>query len=89
VEGNVLYEYGDQRAEGGPGTYVFLPRDIPHCFQNIDHKAGKMVMICQPTGLELFFEEVSTIQGPPDPAKLGPLAKKRGLELLGPPLGMR
>ena len=89
VEGNFLYECGDQRAEGGPGTYVFLPRDIPHCFQNIGDKAGKMVVICQPAGLELFFEEVSTLQAPPDPAILGPLAKKYDLELLGPPMAMR
>jgi len=89
VEGNFLYECGDRRAQGGPGTYVLLPRDVPHCFQNIGDKAGKMVVICQPAGLELFFEEASTIQGPPDPAKLGPLAKKWGLELLGPPMAMR
>ena len=88
VEGNFLYECGDQRAQGGPGTYVFLPRGIPHCFQNIGDEAGKMVVICQPAGLELFFEEISAIQGPPDPAKLVPLGQKWGLELLGPPIAM-
>jgi quercetin dioxygenase-like cupin family protein len=29
TEGAYLFEYGDTRVEGGPGTYVFLPRDIP------------------------------------------------------------
>jgi hypothetical protein len=33
VEGKFLFEYADIRVEGGPATYVFLPRDIPHCFQ--------------------------------------------------------
>ncbi len=89
VEGRFLYECGSQRAEGGPGTYVFLPRDIPHCFQNIGEKTGKMITICQPAGAELFFEEVSRIPGPPDPAKIGPVSQKWGMELLGPPMAMR
>jgi quercetin dioxygenase-like cupin family protein len=89
VEGKFLYECGDKRAEGGPGTYVFLPRDIPHCFQNIGDRAGKMVVICQPAGLESFFEEISAIKGPPDPAKVVPIGQKWGLELLGPPMAAR
>ena len=89
VEGRFLYECGDRRAEGGPGTYVFLPRDLPHCFQNIGDTAGRMVAICQPAGIESFFEQVSAIQGPPDPAKIGPIAQTLGLELLGPPMAMR
>ena len=68
---------------------MFLPRDIPHCFQNIGDTAGKMLVICQPAGLESFFEEVSMIQGPPDPAKIGPVAQKWGMEILGPPMAYR
>ena len=89
TEGTYLFEYGDTRLEGGPGTYVFLPRDIPHCFQNIGDTAGRMVVVCQPSGIESFFAEVSTMQGPPDPAKIGPVGQKWGLELLGPPMAMR
>ena len=89
VEGKFLFEYGDTRVEGGPATYVFLPRDIPHCFQNIGDTAGRMMVICQPAGLELFFEDVSKLQGPPDPAKIGPVAQKWGMEILGPPMAMR
>ena len=89
IEGKFLYECGDRRAEGGPGTYVFLPRDIPHCFQNLSDKAGKMVVICQPAGLESFFEEISAMQGPPDPARIASLGQQWGLELLGPPMAMR
>src|SRR6516165_908090 len=89
VEGRFLFECGDRRAEGGPGTYVFLPRDLPHCFQNIGDRQERMVAICQPAGIESFFEQVSAIQGPPDPAKIGPIAQTLGLELLGPPMAMR
>ncbi len=89
VEGRFLYECGDRRAEGGPGSYVFLPRDIPHCLENIGDTTGKMVVICQPAGLESFLEEISAIPGPPDPAKVIPIGQKWGLEILGPPMAMR
>jgi hypothetical protein len=48
-----------------------------------------MIVICQPAGIELFFEDVSKLQGPPDPAKIGPVAQKWGMEILGPPMAMR
>jgi quercetin dioxygenase-like cupin family protein len=89
VEGKYLFEYGNRRTEGGPGTHVFIPRDIPHCFQNIGDQAGKMLLICQPAGLELFFEELSRVQGPPEPARVVPIFQKWGLELLGPPIALR
>jgi mannose-6-phosphate isomerase-like protein (cupin superfamily) len=89
VEGKFLFEFGDQRIEGGPTTHVFLPRDIPHCFQNIGDKPGKMIVIGQPAGMEHFFEELSRIVGPPEPAKVAPVFHKWGLELLGPPMAQR
>jgi len=89
VEGKILYECGDRRAEGGPGTYVFLPRDIPHCAQNIGDRAARVVAVFQPAGLESLFEELSTFQGPPDPAKVEPIALKWGYEVVGPPISMR
>lgn len=88
VQGKFLFEYGDTRVEGGPGTHVFLPRDVPHCFQNISDKVANMLSICQPAGLELFFEDISKLEGPPDPARVLPIFQKWGLELLGPPMAM-
>jgi mannose-6-phosphate isomerase-like protein (cupin superfamily) len=89
VEGKFIFEYGGKQMEGGPGTHVFLPRDIPHCFQNIGENTGKMLVICQPAGVDLFFEDLSKLQGPPEPAKVVPVFEKWGLELLGPPMAMR
>ena len=89
VEGKFLFEFGEKQMDGGPGTCVFLPRDIPHCFQNIGEKAGKMLIICQPAGIEMFFEDLSKLQGPPEPGRVIPIFEKWGLELLGPPMAQR
>ncbi len=89
VTGKYLFEYGDRKVEGGPGTHVFLPREVPHCFQNIGDTPGNMLVICQPASMEGFFEDLSKLQGPPDPAKVVPIFQKWGLELLGPPIAFR
>ena len=57
--------------------------------QNVGDTAGRMMVICQPAGLKLFFEDVAKLQGRPDPAKIGPIARKWGMEILGPPMAMR
>ena len=47
---------------------------------------GTILSTREPPGLEIFFEELAAVPGPPDPGKLAPLFVKYGLELLGPPL---
>jgi quercetin dioxygenase-like cupin family protein len=32
LEGRVRFRCADREITGGPGTYVFLPRDVPHTF---------------------------------------------------------
>src|SRR5260221_5959816 len=35
LDGSFLFQCGDNLFEGGPGPFVFLPRDIPHNFKNV------------------------------------------------------
>ncbi len=69
------------------GDFVFVPRDIPHRFRNIGETKGTILLTLEPGGLEIFFEELAAVSGPPDPAKVAPIFEKYGLELLRPPLG--
>lgn len=87
LEGQYLVQAGEERFEVGPGDFVSVPRDIPHCFRNIGETTGTMLLTLEPGGLEEFFAEVAAVSGPPDPTALGPIFVKYGLELLGPPLG--
>jgi hypothetical protein len=45
-----------------------------------------MLLVLEPGGLEVFFEELAAVVGPPTPEKVAPLFLKYGLELLGPPI---
>jgi len=87
LEGDYLFEADGKLVEAHTGDFVFVPRDIPHRFRNVGKTTGTLLLTLEPAGLENFFEELSAVAGPPEPAKLAPLFEKYGLELLGPPLG--
>ena len=92
LEGKFLFEADGSNIHAGPGDTVFLPRGSAHTLQNVGATAGRAVVTVVPGGLDLFFEELSAALPPgttPDPAKLGALFRKHGLELLGPPLRKR
>jgi mannose-6-phosphate isomerase-like protein (cupin superfamily) len=88
LEGEYLFEAAGERFEAHAGDFVFVPKDMAHRFLNVGQTTGTMLLTLEPAGLEIFFEELAAIAGPPDPAKLAPLFEKYGLELLGPPLSV-
>ena len=88
LEGDYVFEVSGQRYDAHAGDFVFVPKDTPHRFLNIGQSAGTMLLTLEPGGLEIFFEELAAITGPPSPEILAPVFEKYGLELLGPPLSL-
>jgi mannose-6-phosphate isomerase-like protein (cupin superfamily) len=91
VEGKFLFEMDGRRLEASAGNSVFVPRGVPHTFQNIGDSPGRLLGLVAPAGIERFFRALAEIcvDGPPALAALSPLFENYGLELLGPPLGAR
>jgi quercetin dioxygenase-like cupin family protein len=89
IEGDYLFEVDGRQIALHAGDFAWAPRGIPHCFQNVGSTIGRMLITVEPAGIEDFFGEVAAIPGPPDPAKIGPIGVKYGLEILGPPMCAR
>ena len=55
--GVVEVECGEDRFEAGPGSFVFLPRNLPHAFRSV---GGPMtaLLIVPPGGLDSYFAEL-------------------------------
>jgi quercetin dioxygenase-like cupin family protein len=92
LEGDVLFKCGDEVFQAGSGAFVFLPRDIPHSYKNVGETAARWLILTTPAGSEDFFIEAGTpalAEGvhpqPLNPQRLGAVAAKYGLEILGPP----
>ncbi len=87
LKGTYRIWHGDEVVEGGPGTVMVLPRNVPHTFQNVGKTSGRVMVVIMPGGLEGFFKEVDRrgLKMPGDEAEIIALGGTYGLEFLGPP----
>jgi len=87
LKGTYRIWHGDEIVEGGPGTVVVAPRNVPPTFQNIGKTSGRIMAVIMPGGLEGFFKEVDRrgLKMPADEVAVNALRKTYGLEFLGPP----
>jgi quercetin dioxygenase-like cupin family protein len=84
VEGKYLFEVSGMLDELGPASHVFVPRGIPHRFRCMER--GKMLIVCQPAGIESAFDELTSLRPPVEPLTYAAVCQKYGIEVLGPPL---
>ena len=57
LTGALDVECGGDRFEAGPGSFVFLPRGLPHTFRAIDETASGLLIVT-PGGLDEYFAEL-------------------------------
>jgi mannose-6-phosphate isomerase-like protein (cupin superfamily) len=94
LEGRVRFRCGDEEIEGGPGTHVFLPRDVPHTFVVEGDEPAHMLTLLTPGGGEGFFVDAGRAPegpglpppAPPDIEQLKRVSERYGAEVIGPPL---
>jgi mannose-6-phosphate isomerase-like protein (cupin superfamily) len=97
LEGRVRFVCGEEEIDAGPGSYVFLPRGVPHTFVVEGEEDARLLTLLSPGGGEGFFRDGGRPAegpglpppGPPDVAKLAQVAPLYGAEILGPPLRPR
>lgn len=56
--GTLEVECGEDHFEAGPGSFVFLPRNLPHVFRTVGGPATALLIIT-PGGLDTYFDELS------------------------------
>jgi mannose-6-phosphate isomerase-like protein (cupin superfamily) len=87
LEGEFLFEVGEQRLHLYPGDSLLAPRRVPHVWAFVGEARGRILIAFLPAGkMEAFFREVTKANAmpPQDPA----LWRAYGMELIGPPLSM-
>jgi quercetin dioxygenase-like cupin family protein len=94
LEGAISGFCGDRTFRGTPGSYVFLPRGVPHGWQADADAPARMLVVTTPAGFERFVRESGvpaaelTLPTAPiteaDLAKMGAAAARRGIEFLVP-----
>lgn len=78
---------GSESLQAGPGSILNFARGTAHGFANVGNTSGETIWTVTPGGnFQAFFHELAAFPpGPPDPAVLGELFGRYGIELLPPP----
>ena len=94
TEGELTFWTGGEVTTAPAGSFVYLPRDVPHTFL-VSSPEARFLLVVEPAGFEGFVREMSepahertlppaTVQ-PPSPEQMTTTAAKYGLDIVGPP----
>lgn len=76
LDGSLTAYCGDEVLAAGPGSFVFLPRGVPHHF-TIDSGVATVLLIVVPDGIEAYFREIAAA---PDEATRRHVRDKYGIQ---------
>jgi quercetin dioxygenase-like cupin family protein len=88
LEGDMAFICDGKWQRGGPGTFVFGPRELAHGFKVVGDTPARMLLLCSPGGFEQFVQQLGqpldAPMTPPDLAQLVAVAATFGIDILGP-----
>jgi quercetin dioxygenase-like cupin family protein len=89
LDGEITLEIDGERIAVRRGGSAFAPRGTAHTFQNFGSAPAEILAVVTPGRFNEFFEEVSLFSqqaSVSDKTVIEPIARKYGIEILGPPL---
>lgn len=86
LEGTYQMFFEDRQELCPPGTFVYVPRALPHTFQVVSDVPGRKLNLFAPAAMVGFFEELSAAEadGTATPELLDRIAERHAMEVLGP-----
>jgi quercetin dioxygenase-like cupin family protein len=67
------------------GSFVLVPRGVPHCFVNVAAEPARILVLFTPSGMERFFDGFAGLETL-DQDAFRRLGEPVGMTVLGPPL---
>jgi quercetin dioxygenase-like cupin family protein len=86
IEGTLRFRLGEERAQAPAGTFVFVPRTVPHAFQNVGEAPARILVLFTPAGMERFFDAVATMTA--GPGAFASAGREADMDVVGPPLAV-
>jgi quercetin dioxygenase-like cupin family protein len=71
LEGELVFQLGDERLSAPSGTLVFAPGETPHTYANHSGKEARILLLCTPAGFEGYFDRLAAEMNgvePPEPS---------------------
>jgi len=86
IEGEYLFQVGNEKHQMKPGDTIFLPRNIQHAFMQLTEK-GKVIVSYMPAGkMEDFFKTTDSWTSPPTETEITKAFEDHDMKITGLPL---
>lgn len=84
LEGEHVFQIGDDEFHAGPGEFAFGPRGVPHAQRRVVPRVGRMLEFFYPAGFEGFFRELADAErtGSSMPEEYARVSEKYGVTWL-------
>jgi quercetin dioxygenase-like cupin family protein len=89
LDGRLRVRLEEEIHEAPAGTFVFIPRGLPHTWQNAGEREARLLVLFTPAtaGMERFFERFAELtDSTRAAAAFERFAGDSGMEVVGPPL---
>jgi quercetin dioxygenase-like cupin family protein len=77
LSGTVVFRAGGKRVVGTPGTFLHVPRDVPHHFRNESDEQARLLIWFGPAGIEAMMERMAA-----DPDNYQAIGAEFGLQFV-------
>lgn len=81
LSGEFTFQVGDKVSQAPEGTFLYLPRGVPHKFTNVGKTNGRLIGTFTPAGTFEFFNALTKVN-PNDFDKIVALSEQYGHEIL-------
>ena len=85
LEGHLRYLLDGELHDAPAGSFIFIPRGTPHCFQNIGDRPARILVLFTPSGMEHFFDRFAAQDEGAEAFRT--IGAPLGMDVVGPPLG--
>lgn len=86
IEGDYIFQVGDDKYKMKSGDTIFLPRNVPHAFIQLSEK-GRMIVSYLPAGkMEAFFEVTDKWTAQPSKEEIAKVFAEHDMKVVGAPL---
>ncbi len=86
IEGEYMFQVGEDKYQMKSGDTIFLPRNVQHAFIQLTEK-GKMIVSYLPAGkMEEFFQVTDQWTLPPSKEEIAQVFKDHDMKVVGAPL---
>jgi quercetin dioxygenase-like cupin family protein len=86
LEGEYLFQLGEEKFQMKQGDMIFLPRNVQHGFVQLTENARVIVSFLPAGKIESFFRATDKWQSPPSQEEIKRVIEEHDMLITGPPL---